>query len=201
VTLTPLQERFVDEFLVDLNALRAYARSSPGAARTTCATNGPRMLKTPAVEAAIKIRTDALAAKLAVTRENVLAEYARIAYSNIDTALVRDDLTGKILGADLSRLSSEQIAAVKEINFQPVAKPARRRRKGERGKSQPVIEQKLAQVKLHDKIQALHKLGAHLRLFADDEVQPFTQVTFNVIRTRDRVAPKRRPPMEKPNGK
>lgn len=179
VTLTPLEDRFVEEYMVDLKADRAYQRASPTSKWTTARTEGTQMRNRPHVDAAIAARTAELRAKLAVTRENVLAEYAKIAFSSLDEAAIRDR-AGRITGFDISRIPASQLAVIKEVEFEGTAKKRR-----------------VAKVRMHDKVAALHKLGAHLRLFADDEAQPFTNVVFNVIRTRERVPPKRRPPMEK----
>lgn len=43
-TLAPSEERFAEEYLIDLNATQAYMRSYPGATNSSADTLGPRML-------------------------------------------------------------------------------------------------------------------------------------------------------------
>ena len=42
--LTPREERFVQEYLIDLSATQAYARAYPDAAEASARTLGPRLL-------------------------------------------------------------------------------------------------------------------------------------------------------------
>nr|WP_319566262.1 terminase small subunit [uncultured Rhodoferax sp.] len=77
--LTPNQERFVQEYLIDLNATRAYLAAHPGSKGTTARTEGSRYLANPNIAAAISIALDARAEKTGVNAERALLEAWSIA--------------------------------------------------------------------------------------------------------------------------
>lgn len=77
-TLTPKQQRFVDEYLTDLNATQAAIRA--GYSENTAKVIGSENLSKPAIAAAIEKARKKTANKLEITRERVLLEYARLAF-------------------------------------------------------------------------------------------------------------------------
>ena len=79
--LTPKRQRFVNEYLIDLNATAAYVRAGYKAKDADVA--GPRLLGIVGVQEAIAKAQAKLAAKLEITQEKVLTEYAKIAFSNM----------------------------------------------------------------------------------------------------------------------
>lgn len=79
--LTAKQQRFVEEYLVDLNATQAAIRS--GYSAKTARSVGAENLTKPDIQAAIQERRSRIAAKLEVTQERIVAELARIAFSDI----------------------------------------------------------------------------------------------------------------------
>jgi len=79
--LTPKRKRFVDEYLVDLNATRAAIRA--GYSRKTAAVIATKMLRFPNVAAAIKHRIGAREQRTEITQDRVLKELARIAFFDI----------------------------------------------------------------------------------------------------------------------
>lgn len=78
--LSPKQERFVLEYLTDLNATQAAIRAgyAPGSADVT----GSRLLGNARIMAAINAGRQKTADKLEITRERVLMEYARLAFAD-----------------------------------------------------------------------------------------------------------------------
>ncbi|MED5545689.1 MAG: terminase small subunit [Pseudomonadota bacterium] len=80
--LSNQQARFVDEYLSQLpyNATAAYGRAGYKATGQAARTAAARLLKQPAVQAAIAEARAQEAAKFAVSRESVLAELAKIAF-------------------------------------------------------------------------------------------------------------------------
>lgn len=75
--LNPKQERFVAEYLIDLNATQAAIRAGYSAA--TAEQQGPRLLGHVGVKRAINAGKRRLASKLELTAERVLADISRIA--------------------------------------------------------------------------------------------------------------------------
>lgn len=78
--LTPKQARFVDEYLSDFNATQAAIRT--GYSPKTAVQQGYRLLTNAHIQAAISAERTSLATKFEVTRERLLAEYSKLAFSD-----------------------------------------------------------------------------------------------------------------------
>lgn len=106
MTLTPKQERFVAEYLVDLNATAAAIRA--GYKETTATQQGHNLLQKPAIAAAIQEARANLSERTKITQEYVLKKLKEIA--DTDAADYQDsklrvgnkikalELLGKYLG-------------------------------------------------------------------------------------------------------
>lgn len=68
--MTPKQQRFVEEYLVDLNATQAALRA--GYSEKTAYSIGPENLKKPEIAAAIEAAQNKTSEKLDITREWIL---------------------------------------------------------------------------------------------------------------------------------
>jgi len=75
--LTPLQARFVDEYLIDLNAAQAAIRA--GYSEKNAAKIGPETLGKTSVQAAIQRRQKDLARRTEITQEKVLERWWKLA--------------------------------------------------------------------------------------------------------------------------
>lgn len=73
--------RFIDEYLVDLNATQAAIRA--GYSKKTARTMGHENLTKPDIAAAIKVSIDARAVRVGITADRVLEELERLAFSRI----------------------------------------------------------------------------------------------------------------------
>ncbi len=83
-TLNPRQERFCEEYLVDLNGQAAYKRAGYQAKTDNVAKVGAARLLTNAnVQARIQQLKDARSERTAVTADRVITELARIAFSDL----------------------------------------------------------------------------------------------------------------------
>jgi len=80
-TLTPRQERFVEEYLIDLNATQAAIRAgySPDAATE----QGYRLLTYAHVQRAVATLKEARTKAAEITQENVLRELHALTFSNV----------------------------------------------------------------------------------------------------------------------
>jgi phage terminase small subunit len=92
--LIPKHQRFVDEYIRDLNATQAYIRA--GYKPDSADTHGPALVGNRGVAAAIRERQDALTAEVGLTQRGLLTEVAAMAHSNV-THYVFDDVAG-VLG-------------------------------------------------------------------------------------------------------
>ena len=138
--LTDKQKRFVDEYLVDLNATAAAKRA--GYSEKTAYSMGQRLVKKVEIQAAIQKRQAKLRGKLEITQERGLEGLAAIAFANgTDFATInRNCLVRLAPTADLPEDRRKAVPSIKE---------------GQYG----------TEVKLHDKVKALELLGKHLGVF------------------------------------
>ena len=101
--LCPKQKRFVDEYLVDLNATQAAIRSGYSVGRA--AQRGHELIHQGPVAQAIAARQAALADRIGVTVERIVTELARIGFSDIrDVVQWRTVPTAVALGYGLRTL-------------------------------------------------------------------------------------------------
>ena len=141
--LTPRQERFVQEYLVDLNASAAVRRAGYGArvpSRTAA-----RLMAHPGVRAAIAEAKALRAERLQIDAGRVVLELARIAFSD-PRELMEWGPDGLRLrpSSEVSRAAAASVAEVHEV-------------KGS------------VQIKTLDKFKALELLGRHLGMFTADK--------------------------------
>jgi phage terminase small subunit len=112
--LTPKQRRFVDEYLVDLNATQAAIRAGYSARRAassrTAHVIGPENLGKPEIAAAVREAIDARAARTLVEADRVLHELSRVAFSDIRTLFDEQGALRNV--ADLSDDEAAAVAAV-----------------------------------------------------------------------------------------
>lgn len=115
--LTPEQQRFVDEYLIDLNGTQAYRRVYPECTYQTARSEAARFLAKPSIKAEIKAARMSERKRLRVTSGRVTAEIARIAFSdpfgleksNGDICRIRDipiDLRKAIASVKVRRVKS-----------------------------------------------------------------------------------------------
>lgn len=145
--LTPKQEQFVREYLIDLNATQAAIRA--GYSEKTAHSQGPRLLEDVGVRAAIEARQGKRLAKTEITGERVLSAIAEIAFGDIR----------KMFGenGELKRPAEwddETAAAVAGLEIVTVSKG-----EGE-------IEH-VAKIKRADRLRALDMLARHHSLYND----------------------------------
>jgi phage terminase small subunit len=83
MSLTPKQQLFVAEYLVDFNATAAYQRAGYKAHARSAAVNAARLLTNADIAAEIEQKQQKLLQKVELTAEKVLQEVARIAFFDI----------------------------------------------------------------------------------------------------------------------
>ena len=139
--------RFVEEYLVDLNASRAARRAGYHTGY------GRRLIHRPDIAEAIRAAMDERATRTGITADEVVRELARIGRANLmDYIRVQPDGSAYV---DLSDLDRSQAAGLAEITVDEYAE-------GRGAKSRAV---KRVRIKLLDKRGALVDLGRHLGMF------------------------------------
>ncbi len=143
--LTPKQKLFCDEYLIDLNATRAYKKAYINIKNDdTAAVNGNRLLRNAKVKEYLDKRMKDREKRTEITQDMVLKELAAIAFSNgADFAKVTDDNMVRIIPTDeLSEDKKKAISAIKETKFG-------------------------INIETCDKVKALELIGKHLGMFKD----------------------------------
>jgi phage terminase small subunit len=143
--MTPKQRRFVEEYLVDLNA--TYAAKRAGYAPRSASTTGYRLLQRPVVAAAVAKAQRKRAARTRVSADRVVTELAKVAFGD-PRRLLSWGPEGVVL-RDSSELTEAEAALVSEVSETRTAAGGTRK------------------VKLHCKLAALNALGKHLGLFGN----------------------------------
>ena len=83
MALTPKQKIFADEYLIDLNATRAYKVAYPSCKKDeAAAVNGSKLLRNTKVAEYIQERMKEREKRTEITQDMVLQELAKIAFSN-----------------------------------------------------------------------------------------------------------------------
>lgn len=167
--LTPKQQRFVDEYLIDLNATQAYIRAGYSARGNVAEVNAARLLRNAQVQAAITEKMKNREKRTEITQDRVLRELEKIGFADIrkavrwgDSVPVTNPETGEVLIASgISLVPSDELddgtaAAVAEV-------------------SQTAQGLK---IKMLDKRAALVDIGRHLGMFTDKIESTVTNNNF-----------------------
>ena len=144
--MTPRQKRFVEEYLVDLNATQAAIRA--GYSARSAGHNAYALLKRPEVKAGVARGRARLARSSKVSAERVIQEYAALAFS--DLRQLADWGPDGVVPKAAGEISDEAARALAEVSDT-------RSRAGSG----------TVKVKLHDKKGALDALARHLGLFVE----------------------------------
>lgn len=153
MALTPKQARFIDEYLIDLNATQAAIRAGYSVRRSEV--TGCELVSNRKVAEAIAIKRKRLEIKTGITQERVLQEYARIAF--LDPRKLLDN-TGRPL--PMQELDEDTARAIAGLKVSDKYTPPTE--EGGLPDISTVLEYKLA-----DKKGALDSVARHLGMFND----------------------------------
>lgn len=151
--LTLKQQRFANEYCVDLNATAAYRRAGYNARGNAAEACASRLLSNAKVQQAIQQKEKIAARRCEVNTENVLREASALAFSDI-RKLFKTDGSPK----SIHELDDATAAAIKSIEV------------GQMMAEGKVIG-RMCKIKLWDKNSAQERLFKHLRLFEKDNSQ------------------------------
>lgn len=149
--LTAKQARFVEEYLIDLNATQAAIRT--GYSAKTAEVQGCRLLSIAKINAAVVKAMDKRTQRTEVTQDMVIAELAKIGFSDLRNVLTN---SGQLI--DPQDWDDKTAGAISSIEV--VA------RLGGNGDDNEPIDY-THKIKTWDKGSALEKLGKHLGMFVD----------------------------------
>lgn len=147
--LTDRQRRFIDEYLVDLNATQAAIRA--GYSARTANEQGARLLANVSIQKAIQAAMDQRSKRVEITQDRVLQEYARLAF--FDPRKLFEE-NGK--PKDISQLDDDTAAALVGLDVMEEYEGT--------GESRELVGY-TKKYKLANKLGALDSLGKHLGMF------------------------------------
>ena len=151
MSLPAKQARFVEEYLVDMNATAAAGRagySDPN--------YGRQLLTHPNVAAAIAEAQSERSDRVQITQDMVLKELARIGFADIRDLFTWDERKAAFVPSH--DLTPDQSASIAEVNSETLITH------DTEGRPRAKIKLKL---KTYDKVSALDKIGRHLGMFID----------------------------------
>lgn len=143
--MTKKQKRFVEEYLIDLNATQAAIRA--GYSSKTANEQGSQNLAKLSIQAAIDKAMAERSRRTGINQDRVIQEIAKIAFLNPADVIDMDSVTVK---PDASR---DDTACIASIRIRTLFT-----------KDGPIVER---EVKFCDKLKALELLGKHLGIFTD----------------------------------
>jgi phage terminase small subunit len=148
-----LRARFVEEYLIDMNASQAALRAgySPRSAHS----QGSRLLKDVEISTQIAAARDQQTERCQVTADKVIAELALLGFANM-----KDYMKATVGGdpyLDFSQLTREQAAALTEVTVEDFTE----------GRGDAARDVRRVKFKLADKRAALVDIGKHLGMFVD----------------------------------
>jgi phage terminase small subunit len=159
--LTDKQERFCHEYLIDLNATQAAIRA--GYSKKTAQEIGAQNLSKLIIADYISELQAERAGRTLVTADMVIAELAKIGFHN-----VQDFVNGGNNVLELKHIESHKTAAVSSVKTKL--------------KEDGSVE---TEIRFHDKVAALEKLGRHLGIFDKDNAQrkpdPLTALSITIV--------------------
>jgi hypothetical protein len=165
ITLTPKQQRFCDEYLVDLNATKAALRAGYSGAT---ALNG-KLMTIPKIRYYLQQRTEAATKKAQVNHEMILSELCKIAFGNMGNYFEADGSLKYIQDLTADEKAALGSLTVTESNGSNVSTTTR--------------------IKMHNKMSALDKLAKHLNFYNAEERQPevvYVYIDKNNVDDHDR---------------
>lgn len=164
--MTNAQKRFCDEYLIDLNATRAYKVAYPNCKKDeTANAASSRMLRNVMVQNYISKKQKEREQRTEITQDRVIEELARIAFFNI-----KDIYNEKGQLKSINELDDSTARAISSIKVLQKA-GAMKIEVNMNGKDNEVpishIDEQTVEIKTNDKKGALELLGRHLGMFND----------------------------------
>lgn len=143
--MTKKQKRFIEEYLIDLNATQAAIRA--GYSPDTAYSIGTENLKKPEIRAHIEKSMAERSRRTGINQDRVIRELAKIAFVNAADVINTEDATLK------DNATEEDTAAILSVKVKVFPT-----------KNGDGIER---EIKMADKLKALELLGKHLGMFTD----------------------------------
>jgi len=158
--LTDKQQRFCEEYIIDLNATQAAIRA--GYCARTINHNTNQIMVNNGVQAEIARLKAERSKRLEIKADNVVKELAKLAFSNIEDYMEVDE-NGEMHLKSFEHIERARLAAIESIKVNTTRNKDNSR------------EYTTTQFKLHSKLNALEQLGKHLGIYEADNAQVKTE--------------------------
>lgn len=158
--LNAKQKRFVDEYLIDLNATQAAIRAGYKKTEYTD-TNANKLLENTRIREAIDKAMAERSKRTGINQDRVIQELARIAFVNPQNVINAED------GSVKEDATEDDLACIQAVKVKTMS--------GDKGYSEE------REVRLNDKMKALELLGKHLGMFTDKvELDADLELNINI---------------------
>ena len=163
--LSDKQEKFVDEYLIDLNATQAAIRAgySPKTAKLT----GHRLITNDNVQALIQKGREKAQKRAEVSLDDILNEYKRIAFSGMSRFIKINDDGEPVV--DLSDCTPEDLDLLTETQLEAFTE------------NEGARQVRRIKIKTMDRLKALETLGKHLGLGEKSKEEAQDRLTLALI--------------------
>lgn len=166
--MTDAQKRFCDEYLIDLNATKAYKVAYPKCKKDeTASAAGSRLLGNVKVQEYISEKMKEREKRTEITQDKVLKELSNIAF--LDIRKLYNDSGGLKNIQDIDEETAKAISSLETLEEYDGYGEDRE----QIGDTQ--------KVKLLDKVKALELLGKHLGMFSDVNVNMKNAVQVELV--------------------
>lgn len=168
--LTSKQQKFIDEYLVDLNATRAYKAAYPKCKSDEAANAASsRLLRNVKVQEQIAKEQNEIQARTKVTQDRVIQELAKVAFSNAtDFAEI---VTRPIKHRYWDETKKEYVYEDGDVYEQDIVlKDTKQLTEDQKAAIASIKNTKHGiSVEHFNKVEALHLLGQHLGMFKNNQ--------------------------------
>jgi len=178
--MTNSQKRFCDEYLIDLNATKAYKAAYPNCKKDETASQaGSRLLRNVKVQEYIAEKQKEMQERNKITQDIIIQELAKIALFNIKDIYNENGTLKKV--TELDDDTAKAISGVKILQKAGAMKISLNGRNEEI----PIehIPEQTVEFKTNDKTKALELLGKYLGMFKENinlnQDKPF-EVNINI---------------------
>ncbi|WP_026678207.1 terminase small subunit [Fictibacillus gelatini] len=160
--LTAKQQRFVEEYLIDLNATQAAIRAGYSVKRAS--EIGYQLLQKTTVSEAVARAMAERSKRTGVSQDRVIEQLAKIAFADLKDYVNWNEFGVSIINSE--DVDGSVLSEVSETVNNTILPNGTE------------IEKKTKKVKLNDKIKALELLGKHLGMWTEKQQVEFTVPVF-----------------------
>lgn len=151
--LSVQEQRFVDEYIVDLRQAKAAIRA--GYSEHSASQIAWELMQRPRILRAIAQAQEARRKRVGITADDVLSELVKLAKANMQDFMISQPGGDPYL--DFSKLTRDQASALQEVTVEDYTE----------GRGENARDVKRVKFKLCDKRAALVDIGRHLGMFVD----------------------------------